>query len=635
MAAKHHGTAPNRNETNTGTTNTHSRGEQHRTGGVGARSWTGAAEPGGPTRWAAPRMWGGALLLILVFFVINALVGIYHWLPARDLPALLVPLPEAAFAAAVVIVVATIARRSLLPASVVVGFLLALVFSFAVGEAFFQFVYREHFSMWRDARFLPSFLEMVTGSPVLVEPGVVVALVAVLLGLLTAVFSALVHGLGRLALRPGRPVAVAIACVLIAAGALTHSRVLTADPAGVMMIRQLGERGSRYVEETEDEAAEDEAAEDEAEEGQEPDARSDGPEPEDASSDYAFPALQDENVEIFIIESYGHTLFTRNDHYELIADVYDRLGSQLEEAGFRSYSHFMKSPAFGGRSWLADATILSGTWIGDQTAYDEMWESDTTTLVRRMKEAGYYSVLAAPGMTYLEDGFVDFFPYDDVYLQGEFGYEGKHYSFGGGLTDQFMLNRVRQWREDGEVGNDTDPFFGVYVMVSSHVPFNVLPPLIDDWERIGDGEIYHDLARRVFDNDWLRGGEYPEGYTASIEYSLSSVVDYLTTFVDDETLAIIIGDHQPRIPIAEQSSTFSVPVHMVSKNDSLVKRFEAFGFEEGFEPSQPTPHPTMDELATMFMEAAGGELSSPARSSSQREMTQGFEVQQRSSTTQR
>jgi hypothetical protein len=141
------------------------------------------------------------------------------------------------------------------------------------------------------------------------------------------------------------------------------------------------------------------------------------------------------------------------------------------------------------------------------------------------------------------------------------------------------------------------------------VPFNVLPPYIEDWSRIGDGSIYNELPRRIFDNDWLRGGEYPEGYTASIEYSLTAVIDFIATFLEDDALAIVIGDHQPRIPIAERSSTFSVPVHVISKNASLARSFSDYEFEEGLEPSQPTPHPTMDRLYDMFVQAARGDAS--------------------------
>lgn len=558
--------------------------------------------------------------IIAVVFFLNLLIGVYHWLPARAAAATLVPIPEAMGAVALAFFLAAAARRSYLWVSIVIGFVLALVFAFGLGQAFFRFVYREDFSMWRNVRFLPSFLEMVSGSAALARPGVVVALSGALLGALAGVFGGLLHGATRLSLRLGRPTAVMIAGLALFAGALSAVQVLPAEPAGLMLARQLRAGPSQPRGPAETAGGAESTPTDDADPGAQTPAPTEAP-PESPEPDYAFPVLKDEDVYLFIIESYGHTLFTRSDHYELIAPVYTRLDDALREAGFATYSHFMKSPAFGGRSWLADATILAGTWIGDQEAYDTMWDTDTRTLVRAMEDAGYRTVLAAPGMTFLEEGFREFFPYDRLYLQGDLGYEGKRYSFGGGITDQFLLDRIRRLEPAGEADGDADaeaqadssPFFGVYVMVSSHVPFNVLPPYIEDWSRIGDGSVYDELPRRVFDNDWLRGGEYPEGYTASIEYSLRATIDYIVSFLEDDAVAVVIGDHQPRIPIAERSSTFSVPVHVVSRNAELVQRFSRFGFREGLEPSQPAPHPGMDELYGMFLEAAGGRTGYAAR----------------------
>lgn len=571
-------------------------------------------------------------LFIFLFLLLNTLIGVYFWLPARSVRALLVPVPEAAMAAALVALYAGVLRRSSRLISLTLGFMLAVVFSFAVGEAFFQFVYREHFSMWRNLRFIPAFLQMVSGSAVLARPEVVVAVAALLLGLLATVFGTLVHGLSRVFAAGGRPAAVAVAGVLLLSGVVTAGAALPSRPAGLMLAAQLARGPGAAAAAGDGEAATGvrrPGAADPARQPPEqpsPDQPPADPAPGESAPDYAFPALQDEDVRLFIIESYGHTLFTRDDHYELIAPVYDRLGEELEATGFSTYSHFMKSPAFGGRSWLADATIVTGRWIGDQATYDTMWDNTDRTLVQIMEEAGYHTVLAAPGMTFLEEGFRELFPYDDIYLQGQLGYEGRRYSFGGGITDQFLLDRVRQFRREWEERGDGvlgpadravvslpasgepagAPFFGVYVMVSSHVPFNVLPPFIEDWNRIGDGSIYNELPRRIFDNDWLRGGEYPEGYTASIEYSLRTVIDFLLTYVDDDSLAVVIGDHQPRIPIAERSSTFSVPIHVISRNAELVRRFAAYDFSEGLEPSQPLPHPGMDELQGMLLEAAAG-----------------------------
>jgi hypothetical protein len=280
--------------------------------------------------------------------------------------------------------------------------------------------------------------------------------------------------------------------------------------------------------------------------------------------------------------------------------VYRELKETLSRAGYSIVSNFMESPAFGGRSWLADGTILSGVWLGDQAAYDGVKRTDRRTLIDVMKQAGYETVLAAPGMTYYDDGYREFYRFDRFYIQDDFVYRGPFFSFGV-MPDQYLLHFI-----EGEIAGIGSPLFVAYIMVSSHVPFRTVPPFVEEWERLGEGEIYHNLEREVFNNNWLSGGEYPEGYTASIAYSLRSATDYILRYLDEGDVAVIIGDHQPRIPISERSSTYSVPVHILSRTDRLVAPFKEFGFTDGLIPAQETPHKRMDQLYPMLYEVFRG-----------------------------
>jgi len=324
-----------------------------------------------------------------------------------------------------------------------------------------------------------------------------------------------------------------------------------------------------------------------------------------AGEKYALPGIEDADIHLFVVESYGHTLFSREAHRTLIMPVYRELEQKLEASGYHVISSFVKSPAFGGRSWLADATILTGVWAKNQAVYDALFDGTHTSLVMDLKEAGYNTLLAAPGTTVMEDAWHALFPYDRALLQDDFNYRGRKFSFGGGMTDQFILDTVRRFREQNNASGVLlgQPGFYNYVLVSSHVPFNVLPPYIDDWDRIGDGGVYYDYPRRIFDNNWLTGGEYPEGYTGSIEYSLRAVTDYLIQYVGTHAISLVMGDHQPRIPISERESTYLVPVHILSRDESLINGFVPYGFQPGLTPDNPPPL-RMDELRAMLMKVA-------------------------------
>jgi hypothetical protein len=320
---------------------------------------------------------------------------------------------------------------------------------------------------------------------------------------------------------------------------------------------------------------------------------------ESSASQWAWPEA---DISILVLESYGHTLFTRDDHRQRIAPTYERLSRVLQREDIHVASSFLVSPAFGGRSWLADATILAGRWLGDQRAYEAILETDQSNIVRYLGSRGYRSVLAAPAMTYFEEGWREFYTFDDAYIAGQFGYRGPYFDFGV-FTDQYLLHFLA---EEAIRNDDGRPRFSMAILITPHVPFRVLPPYIEDWSSIGDGSIYHDLERRIFDNNWLGGGEYPEGYTATIDYTLTSVVDHIILNGAPHELFIVVGDHQPRIPISEREATYSVPIHIVSKDRSLVMPFLVYGYREGLLPTQREPHKRMDTIYPMVREIIEG-----------------------------
>ncbi|MGD8942583.1 MAG: hypothetical protein PVJ37_04930, partial [Desulfobacterales bacterium] len=76
------------------------------------------------------------------------------------------------------------------------------------------------------------------------------------------------------------------------------------------------------------------------------------------------------DVYIIFIESYGQTVFDDQRHLPLILPAMTRLEQEFADRGFAVRSGFLKSPAFGGSSWLAHATIASGVYLSDQLVYD-------------------------------------------------------------------------------------------------------------------------------------------------------------------------------------------------------------------------------------------------------------------------
>jgi hypothetical protein len=286
----------------------------------------------------------------------------------------------------------------------------------------------------------------------------------------------------------------------------------------------------------------------------------------------------------------------------------------LQSAGYHIFSHYLTSPVIGGWSWLADATILTGIRIDSQEKFDVLLRSETESLPKIFKEAGYTTLLAAPGTVHgeWEEG-KRFYRYGEDMLGSDYGYKGPTFSFVP-IPDQYAIYKVHK-----KVLSKTEsaPFFIRYTLVSSHGPFNRIPAYIEIWDDLGDGTIYYNVTNLCFDNDWFGGREYDVGYVAAIRYVVTVITEYLLKFIDDETLVILVGDHQPKFPITQRGSPLSVPVHVISRDRELIKPLLKYGYTPGFIPEQYPPHPGMETFLTLFLEIIDGRVIDEMNSKNQ------------------
>jgi hypothetical protein len=143
------------------------------------------------------------------------------------------------------------------------------------------------------------------------------------------------------------------------------------------------------------------------------------------------------------------------------------------------------------------------------------------------------------------------------------------------------------------------------VLSSSHAPFDRVPPIVADGRTIGDGEIYATLpiirhpvaAGQVFDN--------PAGYAPAVAYSLDAVGRYLAERLDDDSLVIVMGDHQPPLSLAASTRNRAVPVHVLSRDPALVAPFRGWGFVDGVVPGRTETDLGMETFLARFLGAFG------------------------------
>jgi hypothetical protein len=472
----------------------------------------------------------------------------------------------------------------------VTGWLLSLVLgllaAWSLGEWFYRFFYREHVVLLRDLQLLPGMVNMLFSGSGGADLALSIAAyaAALLAALLLGRILYLLILLASRRMPAALPSRTAVLVVLLALATLQYALV-PGDAPLPLLVASLTGPGVPV-------------------------------EPVPAEPDPALPVQPEQDtplrlpdVHVFIVESYGHTLFTRPGYREAMLPVYTEFADFLGSRGWHGASTFLSSPAFGGRSWLADATLLAGKRIRNQEQYDAYLISGSRNLSHWMGELGYHRILAASGTQYSTPDWESIHEFDSYLLEKDFDYKGPFITFGR-MPDQYLLHRTAQQsagfsgaHTDGQAARQKAPLFGWYMLANSHVPFEAQPEYVDDWESLGDGSIFHDGHVRYFRNNWLWGGEFPEGYLFSIDYELRIIREFMDRYLDPGSLVVILGDHQPRIPISETGSSYSVPMHVLSGDATLLEPLLAQGFQPRLVPEdEALPHRGMEEFSRLLRE---------------------------------
>jgi hypothetical protein len=299
--------------------------------------------------------------------------------------------------------------------------------------------------------------------------------------------------------------------------------------------------------------------------------------------------LQAAPVLLIVIESYGMSAFADARLSAAVLPAARAAEAELRGAGFEICSTFLASPTFGGASWLAHGTLASGVRLESQIRHDLLLDSDLVPLAEYFNRAGYRTIRAMPG-TIGPWPAGAFYRYAQSYYAPDFEYRGPAFGFAT-VPDQYVLD----WLYRREVRFASAPLFVEIVLTGSHAAFDVQAPYLEDWDRIGDGSVFLDLAPVVFPVSWSDLSQAVEAYRAAIVYEITLVKDFIRRFLNGNELVIIVGDHQPCAELIGEQPR-SVPVHVVSGNSDLIREFMQRGYTAGMLPDQPLPHPGLETL---------------------------------------
>ncbi len=316
------------------------------------------------------------------------------------------------------------------------------------------------------------------------------------------------------------------------------------------------------------------------------------------------------DVLVIFLESYGAVSWERDGFVEALAPARRRFEAAVGETGRRMASALVESTTFGGESWLAHISLLSGTEVRDPAANVRLMAQERDTLVKLFGRRGYRTVALMPGLLV---GWPEgaFYGFEDIYDHGRLDYRGPPFGWWN-VNDQYSLARV----DAAEIAPaDRRPAFVFFATITTHAPFVPAPPYQPDWARVlGDTPYDADDLDRAWSAwaDWTNLGP---SYVEALRYAFANVGGYLRLRADRDLVLVLVGDHQPPALVSGAGASWDVPVHVVASRDALIDRLvDGHGFAPGLAPPRPAVA-RMDGLLPILLDAFGDDPGSGGQES--------------------
>ncbi|MEO1223146.1 MAG: sulfatase-like hydrolase/transferase [Pseudomonadota bacterium] len=309
--------------------------------------------------------------------------------------------------------------------------------------------------------------------------------------------------------------------------------------------------------------------------------------------------LAGRDVLLLFVESYGRSAIEDPRYRPTVGPALGSLDNAVTEVGAGIRSAWLTSPISGGQSWLAHATLLSGLWVDSQRRYDALLTSGRQTLVHAFADAGWRTVAVMPAISQAWPQGT-FYGYDRIYAAADLGYAGDPFNWVT-MPDQYTLSALERLELAAE---DRAPVMAEVALISSHAPWTPIAELVP-WDEVGDGSVF---------NRWANEGDPPAvvwqdfdrvraQYVLAVEYAIRTLASYLQTHLDDDTVVVILGDHQPAPLITGEDASRDVPVHIISRDSDVLSALQAWDWADTADLTPAAPVWRMDEFRDAFLDA--------------------------------
>jgi hypothetical protein len=288
---------------------------------------------------------------------------------------------------------------------------------------------------------------------------------------------------------------------------------------------------------------------------------------------------------VIFVESYGSVLYKRSVFRAAYTSLLTELENQLNDAGWQVASRLSESPTWGGGSWMAYTSMLFGMRIDTHPRYLSLFNKYQVERYpdfgRYLQSQGYYYAWVSPIATELDEQswnrYLRFFGVDQWLRYRDFDFHGPLYGWGPAPPDQYVLHAAN---EKLQAATDR-PLFFMTITQNSHYPWAPQPGLVADWRSLNQTQGEAIITAQA-DNP---ASSKQRDYLVAVEYQLRMLTDFILTNDNQESIFVLVGDHQPP-QVSRRSDGWAAPVHIISQDVGLIEALDEYDFSPGLRVKQ-------------------------------------------------
>ncbi|MER6125550.1 CDP-alcohol phosphatidyltransferase [Streptomyces sp. NPDC001795] len=314
------------------------------------------------------------------------------------------------------------------------------------------------------------------------------------------------------------------------------------------------------------------------------------------------PDLRGKDMIFTFIESYGRSAIEDPIMAPGVDKTLDDSTAALAKAGFHAKSGWLTSATYGGSSWLGHSTFLSGLWIDNQNRYRTVTASDHLSLTKAFKKTGAWDTVGImPGV---QKGWPEakFYGLDKVYNAFQMGYKGPKFSWST-MPDQYALEAFQRLEHSKKRDK---PLMSEIILTSSHTPWAPIPQMVG-WDQLGNGSIFDGIQKAGHPSSYTYTSDVhsKEEYGKSVQYSVTSLTQFLERYGNDNTVLVFLGDHQANAHVSGNRASHDVPCVIVAKDPKVLAKIADWGWSDGLRPAHNAPVWKMSSFRDRFLTAFG------------------------------